>query len=212
MGIESWFGWKQALIVQTIFYSLGLLQQDFYLGQLWFIINCFTLLLLLRAAYSESPSSRLMAWYIYCLSIFTDLISLITFGNDLTGGGVVTFVLVMAIFLLLPKPLFLFFLYKHLKDEGVDIKQGVKRDPLAEHMVNSNPVVNNDNNNVGNNYYGVPISNQQRFSQQSNMNNDPNNTQDFLNSNDIYSQQRTQNNNAQQTSNDYDVFTPGQNV
>jgi len=109
MSIEDWLGWKQAFIVHTIFYSLGLLQQGFYLGQLWFIINCFVWLLLMRSAYSPSRTSYLMTWYLYCLSIVTDMISFIAFGHDLTYGGTPTFVLVMAIFLLLPKPLFLFF-------------------------------------------------------------------------------------------------------
>jgi len=104
MGIADWFGWKQALIVETIFFSLGLLQQDFYLGQLWFIINTFTLLLLLRATYSESTSGRLMAWYIYFLSIFTDILSMIVFGKALgDAGGVSTFVLVMAVFFVITK-------------------------------------------------------------------------------------------------------------
>jgi hypothetical protein len=180
MGIQKWFGWKQALIVQSVFYSLGLLQQDFYLGQLWFIINCFVLLLLLRATYSDSASGRLMAWYIYCLSIFTDLISFIAFGHDLDGGGTKTFVLVMAIFLLLPKPLFLFFLYKQLKDEGIDIKQGVKYSQLHDHLNingnnnningnNNNNINGNNNNNNNNNINGnnnVDNANQQQQSQQ----------------------------------------------
>jgi len=218
MAIADWFSWKQALIVQSVFYSLGLLQQFFYIGQLWFIINCFVLLLLLRATYSDNASFRLMAWYAYTFSIFTDILSLSVFGNWLSGGGIGTFVLVMAIFLLLPKPIFVFFLYQHLKSQGIDVRQGVKYDPLSEHIVNNN--ANNDN--IRNeHYYGGPISNDQRFKQQSNLPNPTNNNVDFVSSNNAYSQpqqpqqpqqppqQFTQNNNVQQSSNGYDVITPG---
>jgi len=188
MGIADWFGWKQALIVETIFFSLGLLQQDFYLGQLWFIINTFTLLLLLRATYSESTSGRLMAWYIYFLSIFTDILSMIVFGKALgDAGGVSTFVLVMAVFLLLPKPIFVFFLYQSLKNQGVDVKHG------AYYPINDNND-NNDNNNdnVKNDYRDSVSNKQQYFSEQSNINttnnnnynnNNNNNFQDFRNTN-----------------------------
>jgi hypothetical protein len=217
MALADWFSWKQALIVQTIFYSLALLQQDFFLGQLWFIINCFTLLLL-RAAYSDSPSGRLMAWYIYCLSIFTDILSLSVFGHDLDeDGDVYTFVLVMAIFLLIPKPLFAFFLHYHLREQGVDVKQGVKYNPLSEQMVNQS-----DNNmNRNNDYVGsVSISTQQQqqqqlqqqqqqqqyFGQQSNTTG--NYTQDFLDSDGMHTQPPIQNN-VQQSSNGYNA-TPGQ--
>jgi len=216
MALADWFSWKQALIVQTIFYSLALLQQDFFLGQLWFIINCFTLLLLLRAAYSDSPSGRLMAWYIYCLSIFTDILSLSVFGHDLDEyGDVYTFVLVMAIFLLIPKPIFAFFLHHHLRVQGVDVRQGVKYNPLSEQMVNQS-----DNNVHRNNDYvnSISISTQQQQQQQqmqqqqhyfAQPNTTDNYTQDFLNSDGMHTQPPIQNN-VQQSSSGYNGVTPGQ--
>jgi len=190
MNINNLFGWKSALIVETVFFFLALLQEYFYLGLLWVIVNCFTIILLLRASYSDMPSSRLMAWYIYCLSMFTDLISLCVFGSDLSdGGSLMTFVLVMAIFLLLPKPIFAFFLHQSMKSQGIDIYQGLKLNPVDhnkgaskknvyktnESNVNPNDANKNLNNNNDNTFntnpnvnnrvndnYGDPIANQQQ--------------------------------------------------
>jgi len=74
-----------------------------------------------------------MCWYFYVLSIFTDLISFITFGSDLSHGrgfedkSTQKFVLVMAIFVFIPKPFYAFFMYRFMKDEGVDFRQGFQR-------------------------------------------------------------------------------------
>jgi len=190
MALEDYFCWKQALFVHTIFYCLGLLQQDFYLGQLWFIINCFVFILLLRATYQPSPSARLMAWYIYCLSIFTDIISMVAFTGRVNKGGIKTFVFVMAIFLLIPKPIFLFFLRKHLKAEGVDLKQGIKYSQLNERMMDNSyneNISNNKNNNNNNNNNNININNNNNNNvNNANQANVNNNSQDFLNADKVY--------------------------
>ena len=41
---------------------------------------------LLRAAYGESSSNRLVAWYLYVVSILTDVLSLSVFGP---GNGTI---------------------------------------------------------------------------------------------------------------------------
>jgi len=217
MSLTDYLNWKLALVVHTIFYSLGLLEQGFYLGQLWFIINTFVLLLLLRSAYSTSPSSWLMTWYLYCLSIFTDLISLITFGSDLTGGGTPTFVLVMAIFLLLPKPVFLYFLYCRLKERNIDFKQGVKYDTLVDEMTfqskdNANeyqgPISSQEqqrgsmsNDNYNKNFDNVNNNDNNNINNNINNNNSNNNNTNVIASDNMYpdiskQQQSMQNNNV----------------
>jgi len=155
------------------------LQQDFYLGQLWFIINCFVFILLLRATYAPSSSARLMAWYIYCLSIFTDIISLIAFTGRVNDGGIKTFVFVMALFLLIPKPVFLFFLRKSLKAEGVDLRQGIKYSQLNEKMVDNNNNDNINNNNINNNNF----NNSNNFNNNNSNNFNNNNSNNFNNNN-----------------------------
>jgi len=207
MEFANWINWKQALFFQTIFYSLALLQQDFFLGQLWFIMNCFCLLLLLRAAYSENAGGRLMAWYVYTLSIVTDILSLSIFGHNLdSSGDVYTFVLVMAIFLLLPKPVFAYFLYHHLRSQGIDVKQGSRYNPLTDQF-------DNDYSVSQKNDYAGPMSNQQEQQQQqqrSSQSNSGNQSHDF-NSNNMQSQQPIQNN-VQQSSYNYNGVTPGNNI
>ena len=99
------------------------------LGMLWLIINTFVFLLLLRSVYGPSEdkfSNRAMAWYFYALSICTDFLTLCIFGHHVVKEDVFlsTFVLVMAIFLMIPKPLFAYFLLKSLQNEGFDFKKG----------------------------------------------------------------------------------------
>ena len=130
MAITALFNWKTALIWQTVFFSLALLQQTFYLGMLWLVINVFVFLLLLRAVYGpeeDKHSNRGMAWYFYALSIFTDFLSLCVFGEWVSHWHVFlsVFVLVMAVFMLLPKPIFAYFLLKLLKTDGFDVKKGI---------------------------------------------------------------------------------------
>ena len=86
-------------------------------------------MLLLRAVYGpldDKQSNRGMAWYFYLLSIGTDFLSLVVFGQHIvnTKGFLSVFVLVMAIFILVPKPIFAYFLLKSLQNEGFDVKQG----------------------------------------------------------------------------------------
>eukprot|EP01083_Nonionella_stella_P044067 118810_1 len=127
MGLASFFNWKVALIWHTIFFSFAMLQQLPLLGMLWLVINTFVFLLLLRAVYGpvdDKQSNRAMAWYFYILSVFTDVISLIVFGQHVKGSYLGTFVLVMACFILIPKPAFVYYLLKDLQNEGFNIKQG----------------------------------------------------------------------------------------
>jgi len=84
-------------------------------------------MLLLRAVFSESAPSKVMSFYFYTLSIVTDIVSLARFGHNLDdSGSTEKFILAMAILLLLPKPLYAYFFWKELKDEGIDWKHGAK--------------------------------------------------------------------------------------
>eukprot|EP00483_Globobulimina_turgida_P006574 UN06584 len=67
-----------------------------------------------------------MAWYFYILSVFTDFLSLCVFGQHIINekAFLAVFVLVMAVFILLPKPLFCYFLLKSLKNDGFEVKTG----------------------------------------------------------------------------------------
>mmetsp|Transcript_62016 Transcript_62016/g.98721 ORF Transcript_62016/g.98721 Transcript_62016/m.98721 type:complete len:222 (+) Transcript_62016:82-747(+) len=128
-GIASFFNWKVALIYHTICYSLALLQEIPQLGMLWLIINTFVFLLLLRAVYGppeDKQSNRGMAWYFYVLSIPTDILSLSVNGSYILHEKqfMAAFVVVMAVFMLIPKPFFAYFLLKSLQNEGFDVKQG----------------------------------------------------------------------------------------
>mmetsp|Transcript_22447 Transcript_22447/g.36006 ORF Transcript_22447/g.36006 Transcript_22447/m.36006 type:complete len:223 (+) Transcript_22447:119-787(+) len=130
------FGWKSAMIWHTIFYSLALLQEMPQLGMLWLIINTFVFLLLLRAVYGpadDEKSNRAMAWYFYVLSVGTDFLSLCVNGTYILHADtfMAKFVVVMACFMLIPKPFYAFFLLKSLKDDGFNPKEGLsmKRSP-----------------------------------------------------------------------------------
>ena len=130
MAISDFFNWKIALIWHTIFFSFAMLQELPILGMLWLIINTFVFLLLLRAVYGppeDKHSNRGMAWYFYTLSIITDFLSLCVFGQHIVDYKefLSVFVLVMAVFILLPKPIFCYFLLQSLKNDGFDVKQGI---------------------------------------------------------------------------------------
>eukprot|EP00483_Globobulimina_turgida_P002723 UN02728 len=128
-GLTSLFNWKVALIWHTIFFSFAMLQELPILGMLWLIINTFVFLLLLRAVYGpidDKQANRGMAWYFYVLSVFTDFLSLCIFGQHTINEKefLAVFVLVMAVFILLPKPIFSYYLLKSLKNDGFDVKTG----------------------------------------------------------------------------------------
>lgn len=131
-GIGAYFNWKIALYWHTIFFSFAMLQELPILGMLWLIINTFVFILLLRAVYGpveDKHSNRGMAWYFYTLSIFTDFLSLCIFGQHIVNEKdfvfLAVFVLVMAVFILIPKPLFAYFLLKSLQNDGFDPKKGM---------------------------------------------------------------------------------------
>ena len=129
-SVTKFFNWKVALIWHTIFFSFALLEQLPMLGMLWLIINTFVFLLLLRAVYGpidDKHSNRGMAWYFYVLSIFTDFLSLCVFGHHVIKSEqfMAVFILIMAIFILIPKPLFAYFLLKSLQNDGFDVKKGI---------------------------------------------------------------------------------------
>jgi len=101
-----------------------------FLGMLWLIINTFVFLLLLRAVYGPSEdqhSNRAMAWYFLTLSIVTDFLSMCIFGQHIVDetAYLAVFVLVCAVFMLLPKPLFAYVLLKSLQNDGFDVKKGL---------------------------------------------------------------------------------------
>eukprot|EP01084_Bolivina_argentea_P252279 423419_1 len=130
MGLTTFFNWKVALIWHTIFFSGAMLPELPILGMLWFVINTFVFLLLLRAVYGpvdDKSANRGMAWYFYILSVFTDFISLCIYGQHIINqtAFLAVFVLVMAIFILIPKPLFAYYLLKSLRAEGFDVKKGL---------------------------------------------------------------------------------------
>ena len=128
-GLASFLNWKVALVWHTVFYSFAMLQEFPILGMLWLIINTFVFLLLLRAVYGpaeDKHSNRGMAWYFLTLSIATDFLSMCIFGQHIVDetAYLAVFVLVCAVFMLLPKPLFAYFLLKSLQIDGFDVKKG----------------------------------------------------------------------------------------
>eukprot|EP01084_Bolivina_argentea_P078499 142461_1 len=215
MGIKDLLNWKIALIWHTIFFSLALLQQYFVLGMVWTIINVFVFLLLLRAVYGpeeDKHSNRGMAWYFYALSIVTDFLSLCIFGQWTSDSHsfLSVFILVMAVFILLPKPLMSYFLLKLLQTDGFDVKKGLNlrkstmvssdaqyREFDAEAQGYSGPAQPNNDQNIINDIQ------QQQQQQQPQQPPDIMNEQNNINSSLMDSQQNNNNNNEQ-----YDVFTP----
>ena len=118
-GLAAYFNWKVALIWHTTFCCFAMLQGLPILGMIWLIINAYVFILLLRAVYGppdDEHSNRIMAWYCYTLSIFTDFISLCAYGqhivNERGSAFLAEFVIIMAVFILIPKPIFSYFLSK----------------------------------------------------------------------------------------------------
>lgn len=131
-----------------------------YIRLLWLVVNIFVLALLLRAVYgpiNDKSSNQIMAWYFYVVSIITDLLSLIVFGSDNTNkynynhGGRM-FVLIMSIFLFIPKIPFSYFLYQSLVAKGFSIKNGLSN---FDHQ----SLVPGEEINKGNGTYESPLNN-----------------------------------------------------
>lgn len=124
------FNWRTALYWHTVWFSLALLQQTFLLGQLWTITNVFVFILLLRCVYGPQPelaNNCAICWYFYCLSVFTDLLSIAVFGTVLADStDLYRFILASACMMFIPKPFFAVFLYKDLQQSGFSLKTGMK--------------------------------------------------------------------------------------
>jgi len=130
------FNQPVALLWHLLFFTLAIVQDRWFdLGLLWFLVNALVLMFLFRVVYVGSASNRLICWYLYVLSMFTDFISLIVFGD------VSAFRTVMAVCVLIVKPIFGFFEWKKLKADGIDVKKGigsaVSSDPQTYGKVNN---------------------------------------------------------------------------
>jgi len=119
MGFDV-VGSTAALIWHLLFFSLAIVEDRWFnLGLLWFLMNCLVLMFLFRVVYVGSNSNRLICWYLYVLSMFSDFLSLIVFGE------VSTFRTIMGVCILIVKPVFGFFEAKRLKEDGIDVKKGL---------------------------------------------------------------------------------------
>ena len=77
---------KRALIWHMVFFSFGLLQKEFDLTLLWFIMNLFVTYLLIQTFFKDNGNWELITWYIYVLSFITDFLCICAFGGDLRKG------------------------------------------------------------------------------------------------------------------------------
>jgi len=102
---------KIALFVHVVLFSASLLQTDFELGILWFLMNFFVLIFLARSRYTDKPADRLICWYLYVTSIFTDILCISVWGHTILHE----WVLAIACILLISKVAVVYLLYRVMK-------------------------------------------------------------------------------------------------